>query len=80
LPVVPFGRDRATSFRDDIMTMTIRIGEETCHVTETELRDLILRFEVRSDGTARQYLVDGVEVTEAVYRREFEKATTRQVA
>lgn len=62
------------------MTMTIRIGEETCHVTETELRDLILRFEVRSDGTARQYLVDGVEVTEAVYRREFEKATTRQVA
>jgi hypothetical protein len=74
LLVAPIGIDRTTSFKDgSIMTMTIRIGEKTYHVTETDLRDLILRFEVRSDGrSARQYLVDGTEVTEEQYRTAFE--------
>lgn len=55
------------------MTLTTPTG--THNFTEPELERLALRFHVDGDLTGRRFYLDGVEVSEAEYVREFEAET-----
>lgn len=54
--------------------MTVRTGTATRTFTEAELEALAIRFAILSRHGHRHHYVDGVEVSEAEYRRAFDAA------
>lgn len=59
--------------------MDITIDGTTYHLTEQEMEALAVRFEIRSDGLTRRYFVDGRQVAEEEYSREYLDAIAVQV-